>query len=148
MTQLSESVSEVILRRREYTRTWQRKNPEKVLARKQEWMKKPENRIKHTLSQAKRRALKDGRDFDITIEDLLPLPEVCPVLGIQINYSGTQSKGFVDNSPSIDRIDSSKGYIKGNVQIISWRANRVKSDASVEELEAVIKYMKGHQSCN
>jgi hypothetical protein len=146
--QLSEPVSEVTLRRREYTRTWQRKNPEKVLARKQEWMKKPENRIKHTLSQAKRRAIKDGRDFDITIEDLLPLPTVCPVFGTPINYTGTQARGFVDNSPSIDRIDSSKGYIKGNVQIISWRANRVKSDASVEELEAVIKYMKGYQSCN
>ena len=142
--QLSESVSEVTLRRREYTRTWQRKNPEKVLARKQEWMKKPENRIKHTLSQAKRRAIKDGREFDITLEDLLPLPTVCPVFGTVLNYTGTQARGFVDNSPSIDRIDSSKGYIKGNVQIISWRANRVKSDASIEELEAVIKYMKEH----
>jgi hypothetical protein len=144
MMQLSESVSEVTLRRREYTRTWQRKNPEKVLARKQEWMKKPENRIKHTLSQAKRRAIKDGREFDITLEDLLPLPTVCPVFGTVLNYTGTQARGFVDNSPSIDRIDSSKGYIKGNVQIISWRANRVKSDASIEELEAVIKYMKEH----
>ena len=142
--QLSEAVSEATLRRREYTRTWQRKNPEKVLARKQEWMKKPENRIKHTLSQAKRRAIKDGREFDITLEDLLPLPTVCPVLGTVLNYTGTQAKGFVDNSPSIDRIDSSKGYIKGNVQIISWRANRVKADATVEELEAVIKYMKEH----
>lgn len=127
---------------------WNAENRQKVREDKQRWLAKPENRIKHTLGQAKRRATKDGRDFDITIEDLLPLPTVCPVLGIELNYAGTKVRGFVDNSPSIDRIDSLKGYIKGNVQIISWRANRVKSDASVEELEAVIKYMKGHQSCN
>jgi len=127
---------------------WNEANRQKVREDKQRWMAKPENRIKHTLGQAKRRATKDGREFDITIQDLLPLPTVCPVLGIELNYTGTKVRGFVDTSPSIDRIDSSKGYIKGNVQIISWRANRVKSDASVEELEAVIKYMKGHQSCN
>jgi hypothetical protein len=127
---------------------WAEANRQKLREDKQRWMSKPENRIRHTLGQAKRRATKDGRAFDITIEDLLPLPAVCPVLGIELNYAGTKVRGFVDNSPSIDRIDSSKGYIKGNVQIISWRANRVKSDASVAELEAVIKYMKGHQPCN
>lgn len=133
---------------RETKNKWNAANRQKVREDKQRWMSQPENRIKHTLSQAKRRAKIDGREFDITIEDLLPLPSVCPVLGIDINYAGTKARGFVDNSPSIDRIDSSKGYIKGNVQIISWRANRVKSDASIKELEAVIKYMKGHQQCN
>lgn len=157
------NLSESLTSRQKATLNWRKANPEqvketknkwnaanrqKVREDKQRWMAKPENRIKHTLGQAKRRATKDGRQFDITIEDLLPLPTVCPVLGIELNYAGTKVRGFVDTSPSIDRIDSSKGYIKGNVQIISWRANRVKSDASVEELEAVIKYMKGHQLCN
>jgi hypothetical protein len=133
---------------RETKNKWNELNRQKVREDKQRWMAKPENRIRHSLGQAKRRAQKDGREFDITIEDLLPLPTTCPVLGIEINYTGTKARGFVNNSPSIDRIDSSKGYIKGNVQIISWRANRIKSDASIEELEAVIKYMKGHQPCN
>ena len=86
--------------------------------------------------------------MNISINDLFPLPSVCPVFGIEINYEGTKAKGFVDDSPSIDRIDSAKGYIKGNVQIISWRANRIKSDASLHELEAILKYVKEKTPCN
>jgi hypothetical protein len=125
------------------TQKWRLKNLDKVKANKMEWLSKPENRIKHSLSQAKRRAIAKGIKFEISIEDLLPLPNTCPVFGMQINYNGTGNKGFIDDCPSIDRIDSSKGYVKGNVQIISWRANRIKSDASIKEIIAVLNYMKG-----
>jgi hypothetical protein len=40
----------------------------------------------------------------------------------------------VIESPTLDRIDNSKGYIVGNVWVISMRANRLKSDATVDEL--------------
>jgi hypothetical protein len=65
------------------------------------------------------------------------------VLGIKINYEGNKGqRGFVNDSPSIDRLDSSLGYVKGNVKIICWRANRVKSDATVEELRAILNFME------
>ena len=78
---------------------------------------------------AKQRSKKKNIEFSITVEDL-KMPEVCPLLGIKLDsYSDD-----IDVHPSIDRIDSSKGYIKGNVWIISHKANRVKSDATSDEL--------------
>jgi hypothetical protein len=129
---------------RESTKKWRAENPEKIKAQKTAWMKKPENRVRHILGQAKRRAVEKGLEFSITMDDLLPLPVVCPVLGVTINYEGNQGKrGFVNDSPSIDRIDSSIGYVKGNVQLICWRANRIKSDATIDELQALLDFMKG-----
>jgi hypothetical protein len=129
---------------RESTKKWRAENPEKIKAQKTAWMKKPENRVRHTLGQAKRRAIEKGLEFSITMDDLLPVPTVCPVLGITINYEGNNGqRGFVNDSPSIDRIDSSLGYVKGNVQLICWRANRIKSDATIEELQALLNFMKG-----
>jgi hypothetical protein len=133
-----------------YTRAWRAKqDPDEMKAMRQRhretWFSDPTNRLKHTLGQARRRARVDGRLFSITIADLLPLPERCPVLGTLINYSGTGVRGFVNDCPSIDRFDPAKGYVPGNVRIISWRANRIKTDASIEELEAILRYMKDAQ---
>ena len=136
------SEQERLERRRQYTREWQKRNPEKVLQRKRDWMKNPINRIKHTLGQAKQRAKAKGFEFSITIDDLLPLPEYCPILDVKLNYMGTDEFGFVNDSPSIDRIDSTKGYIQGNVMIISWRANRIKADATLDELKKLVEYME------
>jgi hypothetical protein len=123
----------------ESTKKWRAENPEKVKANKTAWLKKPKNRVSHILGQAKQRANKNGMEFSITLDDLLPLP----VLGIKINYEGNKGqRGFVNDSPSIDRLDSSLGYVKGNVKIICWRANRVKSDATVEELRAILNFME------
>jgi hypothetical protein len=64
---------------------------------------------------------------------------VCPVLGIELNYFNTER--MQDNSPTFDRIDSSKGYVPGNVCVISWKANRIKNDGSAEEHRLVSNYM-------
>ena len=44
--------------------------------------------------------------------------------------------------PSLDRIDGAKGYVKGNVRVISHRANMLKNDATIEELELVLKDLR------
>ena len=77
-------------------------------------------------------------DFHITADDVT-IPEYCPLLGIPLEIN---THGASHNSPSIDRIDSKKGYVKGNVWIISHRANTVKSDASLEELELITKNLR------
>lgn len=68
---------------------------------------------------------------------------MCPVLGIPL-IDGSKLIGCSrpDNLAELDRLIPDKGYVKGNVHWISRRANRIKSDATVEELEKIISYMK------
>lgn len=81
----------------------------------------------------------------------LSLPDVCPALGIKINYDGNAGAkpgwgGRNDDSPSMDRIDSNRGYEPDNIQIISWRANRIKNDSTPEELKLLAEFMEGKTS--
>lgn len=93
-------------------------------------------------THARRSSRTRGIHFDITPEDI-EAPSVCPVLGIELTYGGT---GIVrDTSASIDRVDNSLGYIKGNIRIISNRANRLKSNATADELQAIVNYMNNHK---
>ena len=101
-------------------------------------------RLKKLLSQAKIRAKKQNISCNLTLDELLlifPNNYCCPVLGIKLSW-GCSGKRNKWNSPSIDRIDPQGNYTKDNVMIISWRANKIKGDCSVEELEAVLTYMK------
>lgn len=73
------------------------------------------------------------------------VPDLCPILGIELNYDGSgEAPGWSrsDRSPSLDRIDNTKGYIKGNIHIISDRANRIKNDGTAEEHLAIGYYIK------
>ena len=80
-----------------------------------------------------------GYEFNLSVDDI-QIPEICPVLGIPVFVvDGVMG----DNSPSLDRLDPSKGYVKGNVNVISWRANNLKKDASTDELKLIIAYMEG-----
>lgn len=86
---------------------------------------------------AKRRSEARGISFSLQASDVL-IPSHCPVLGLKLD------KGFLhftDNSPSLDRIKPELGYVPGNVRVISWRANRIKNDATVEELQKILEYM-------
>jgi len=95
-------------------------------------------RDREWLLSIRRRASQNGIPFDLT-EDCLVLPPICPVLGIPIKQGLI---GTHPNSAQVDRFDNSKGYVKGNVRIISGRANYLKRDATLQELEAIVSYMK------
>lgn len=86
---------------------------------------------KRLLISAKSRAKKKFLAFNIELEDIV-LPKVCPLLGIKLQVNGRKKSG---SSYSIDRIENSKGYVKGNIWVISNKANAMKSDSSLEELK-------------
>lgn len=90
------------------------------------------------LGAARRRAARAGVPFDLSETDF-DIPLYCPVLGVPIEKAMGRAK---PNSPSLDRMIPDLGYIKGNVRVISMRANSIKGDASLAELEAVVKYIK------
>lgn len=79
--------------------------------------------------------------FDLAESDL-DWPEFCPALGIKLRYEAQRSRS-ADDAPTIDRIDSSLGYVRGNVQILSRKANRIKNDGSPEEVMRVAVFMAG-----
>jgi hypothetical protein len=105
----------------------------------------PDGGRSHTLSlwhSARQRAKRRGIPFDLKPADIV-IPETCPVLGIPL-FRGVGTLG--PNSPSIDQVVIGKGYVPNNICVISHRANALKRDGTVEELEKVIAYMKGSPS--
>jgi len=95
--------------------------------------------IQRTKFYAKRaNARKLGQTWTIEFGDL-DWPTHCPILGIELNYLATKA---TEASPSFDQIVPGLGYIVGNVQIISWRANRIKNDGTWEEHLKIAEYMK------
>ena len=86
---------------------------------------------------AKKRAKEKGLEFNIEPSDIV-IPNFCPYLGIEI-VSAFGQKKRLPGSPSLDRIDSTQGYVKGNIIVCSWRANFLKSDATLQELELIVK---------
>lgn len=145
------------LKRNVYMRKWKRDNKEKVNKTNNKWKDANRDLVRKRekdrafkragtgegyralwLNNIKFRAKKKGLPFDLTLEDLV-FPSVCPVLGIPIKE---RSGAFSDNSPSIDRTIPKLGYVKGNVAIMSYRANRIKCHASLAELKAIVAYME------
>lgn len=107
---------------------WRRANKERVKASyKKQKLQRPEAWL---LKQAKRRAKEKSLEFTLTLEDI-KIPEKCPIMDKVLQYI---PDGYSDYSPSIDRVDSSKGYTKDNIQIISTIANRMKWNATQEQL--------------
>jgi hypothetical protein len=102
-----------------------------------------ENPFKKLYWSKKAHAKKIGAEFTITFEEIV-WPDYCPVLGTKLRYeryTGRGSGGKYD-SPSFDRIDPNRGYVPGNVLIVSHKANTIKSNATVEQLEKVASFYR------
>ncbi|MBO9624152.1 MAG: hypothetical protein J7500_15700 [Sphingomonas sp.] len=95
------------------------------------------------LALARSRCRRSGLEFSLSPDDVT-IPETCPILGIPLSSGLGCGRGQKlierDDSPSLDRIDNSKGYVPGNVVVVSFRANRIKSDAAVSELLKIARF--------
>ncbi len=98
---------------------------------------------KRCLTRLKSRCKKTGQVFNLEAGDLI-FPSHCPVLGLELKYDN-KGKGYKDDGYSVDKIVPTLGYTKGNVRVISSRANLLKNNASVEELEKVLEDLKKWQ---
>jgi hypothetical protein len=101
-----------------------------------------EYRLQMLINASKQRAKSNNREHNINVEDIkaiYPIDGCCPIFGLKLEFNGA---GFRDSSPSIDRIDSTKGYTRDNIQVISWKANRIKGAASLQDLEMLVAYLK------
>lgn len=116
-------------------------NDNRRKAKKQRRITKPEYKM---WEQAKYRAGRAGLDFDIEPSDII-IPQFCPLLGIQLTVLGDKR---ADGKPSLDRIDNSKGYVKGNVAVVSYRANILKRDIKLVEAEALAANLSAYMQHN
>ncbi len=92
--------------------------------------------VKQMWHSARNRAKKQGLPFTIGVEDL-KIPKFCPVLGMELKRGTVKNR---NSSPSLDRIIPELGYVPGNVVVVSFRANRIKNDSSIEELLLVAAF--------
>lgn len=102
------------------------------------------NQVNRLFYNVKERSKRLGIEYNISKEDII-IPEYCPILGVKL------VQGIKDNylyTPSIDRIDNTKGYIKGNIAIISMLANTMKNSASTEHLIAFAKNIINYLQIN
>ena len=99
-----------------------------------------DHRKRLLLTRVKSKCKRRGIPFDLSYDDII-IPDTCPILGIPLTFGNALKHASpTDNSPSLDRVIPSLGYVKGNVVVISQRANRIKNDSSLEELVKIVNY--------
>lgn len=102
-------------------------------------MQLPDVRVLY--NRLKASAKKRNIEFNLSVTDMyhIDYPLTCPILGIRMTFN----KGKVqDSSYSVDRIDNTIGYQLDNIQIISYRANTLKNNASASEMQMLSEYFK------
>lgn len=109
---------------------YRERNREKINDKLRRWRAK--NKEKTLFVGCQRRARDKGLEFNLEISDIV-IPEVCPVFNVPLGPSGPYG-------PSVDRIDNDAGYVKGNILVVSWRANHIKNSASMAEIQALASF--------
>ena len=125
---------------KEKLKAYREANKERMAA----WKKahKKANKEKYMLMSARKRAKKNNIPFNLTedyLKSIYPSDMICPVLGFEMSV-GLDENGRPDTSPSLDRIIPEKGYVQGNVVVVSTRANVIKSNATPEEIRKVADF--------
>lgn len=137
---------------------WKHKNPDKHNEAAKKWVKKNPESVSRTklrirakdpkkywatsvFQNARKRAFIKNVPFELTKQDIYDLAgSHCPVFGIEFIFSGNSK--VVPSSPSLDRIIPEKGYVKGNVAVISMKANVIKQNATYDEILKVSQWLK------
>ena len=107
---------------RRWEKEYRRRFPEKALYR-----------------SCKKRSQREGIPFDIELSDIV-IPDKCPILDTPIVY-GSENK---NEWPSVDKVNPAKGYTKSNVRVISYRANRMKSNMTIDDVKRMLAMMESH----
>jgi hypothetical protein len=103
-----------------------------------EYARRPDKLPIIMLQSAKHRAKRDGVPCTITAKDIV-IPKVCPALGVKLEQGTRQNHA---NAPTLDRVFPERGYIPGNVRVISHKANLIKNNATLDELECMVEYIR------
>lgn len=131
-----------------------KKNKKKMLRAVKQYYQRNKERIRATTKEAHRadprvamykaaqvRAKAKKMLFTLSLNDIV-IPSHCPILGIPI----VVGDGFrCHGSPSLDRVDPKKAYTPDNCRVISFKANTIKNDGTIEDHERVIAYMRGER---
>jgi hypothetical protein len=120
-----------------YAKAWYQKNKETLFKNKKIYDR--ENPKKIMLISAKGRAKKNGLEFNLVESDIV-IPKYCPIFPEMELYKSDGKVSY--NSPTLDRIDNNKGYVKGNIGVISHKANSIKRDGTVELFKRLIEYIE------
>lgn len=129
--------------RNAYTYEWARCNQDSRLESQRKY--RESDYRKSMLSRVKYRAKKENIPFNLSIDDI-PFLKICPVFNVPFTFG---KKGVPKHwSPSLDKIIPMLGYVKGNVQVISYLANCMKQDATPEQLNQFAEWVKNGQNCS
>lgn len=120
----------------EWARKYRKAHPEQTKAILRKYAQN--NPIVYMLSSARKRSKALRVPFNLEREDITILTH-CPVLGIPLFNGGRKHQ---DNAPSLDRVRPHLGYVRGNIAVISFRANSIKRNASLEEIRAVADWLE------
>ncbi len=110
------------------------------------WELYERKRIQAIQTNKPRYCRENGLDCDIQgldglkyLQSIFPKDYMCPVFGTKMKWNAVPHLG---DSPSLDRLDPTKGYVRGNLTWISGRANTMKHNANLEEVEKLYKWLK------